>query len=126
MITEIRQFSECHLEWGAAIRKVQTRQELLGVCAHFSHLVHDAFVVVEKMTDSEFNLDWLPGFKLECLGNMSAGTEWNKKYACVMFPEIISKVGLMAMEANIPFGMAYNIFQTRSNFKCPIPYIDKE
>ena len=124
MITEITRYSECHIDWANAIKQAQTREQLLQVCLDFGDLAKDAFRVVEKMTDTEFKHEWKPGFRMEC-STISAGS-WNKKYGCVMFPEAILNVGTMAVQANISFGMAYNIFQQRSNFKCSIPYIDKE
>lgn len=117
----VHQLSECHIDWADEVKQAQTKEQLLEVCNKFEGLALDALATVSRMTDLEFSNNWLPGFRME-QKNISAGTAWNRVYGCVMYPDVIAKVGLYCLKANIPFGLAYEIMISRGGIKCTVPY----
>ncbi len=124
MITEITPFSECHIDWGHAVHRCRTRQQLLEACKHFGELVTDAQSAVEKMSDTEFEKEWLPGFRMEVQGSISPGKLWLQRYGCIMMPNHIATVGLVATNGKMPFGLAYGLLKEHNKIKCSIPFVE--
>jgi hypothetical protein len=81
-------------------------EELRKVVDSFAHVAADAGAVVWSMSPEDF-AGFRAGLELERSG-VYAGAAWGARYDSVMMPTIMFNVALVAIEFNVPWGLAFN------------------
>ncbi len=95
-------------DYSDALRKVRNYTELLGLVNQYQAIAGDAVEAVQAgLTDPDaFWNDFLEGHAKEMRGEYS-GDEWAERFGMIPMPEIIMRVGLIAVHFGVPWGCAF-------------------
>ena len=102
---DIHYTSEPEKEYVTGLGKCKSLGELVLLTEKFKRIANDAFLVAQKMTESDF-AEFVVGIKKERRGQF-AGEDFSDKYGVVMIPETMIRVGLIAQQFMVPFGCAF-------------------
>ncbi len=95
-------------DYSDSLRKVHNFTELLGLVNQYQAIAGDATEAVRTgLTDPEaFWHDFSEGHAKEMRGEYS-GDEWVARFGMIVMPEIIMRVGLIALHFGAPWGCAF-------------------
>jgi hypothetical protein len=109
--TEVRSYivigytSETPQDYSAGLSKCKTLGQLREHVQTYRRVADDAWQIVKDMEQPAF-LELLSGLRKERKGEF-AGEEWAEKYMNIMLPEILFRVGAVAVQYGTPWGCAY-------------------
>jgi hypothetical protein len=104
-MTPITYISEQPKDWAEGLNHCETLAQLRDYALAWRMLCPDAYQIVEKMSDQDFD-QWQDGLKKERKGRF-AGDEFAIKFDAVLLPETLFRVSIVAMQCHVPWGCAY-------------------
>lgn len=92
-------------EYGVAIDRAASIRDLREAVQKFRRFANDACKVVSKMDDEGWRA-FKKGLRLERKGKF-AGEDWAEKYGAVLMPEVMFRIGILAVKFHVPWGCAF-------------------
>jgi hypothetical protein len=102
---KIGYLSECDKDYCRLVGVQKTLKKLRKFIRSYEVIAADALEVVDKMTEDDF-VEWFAGVTLE-KKKQFAGEQFVIKYGAVLLPAVILRIGIIAHEFGVPFGVAY-------------------
>jgi len=105
MGVHVRYLDETFNEYGEALDRAKSLDDLREVVTQYRRFAYDAVRLVAKMKANEWPA-FKKGLRLERKGKF-AGEDFAKKYGAVLMPEVMFKVGMIAHQFHVPWGCAF-------------------
>ena len=93
-------------EYGKALDKAKSLDELRSVVRRYAEVAYDAMLAVDEWTTDDFD-DWRHALSKERKGKFM-GDKFAERFSCVLMPEAMFKVAIVASEFHVPWGLAYH------------------
>jgi len=97
---------EPYTDYGKAIDDATTLTALMNTMVIWRWIANDAMLIVARMDQKDF-VEFREGLALERESKF-AGEAWAKRFAAITMPEMMIRVGAVAGNYGVPWGLAFN------------------
>lgn len=106
-VQTIRYIDEPDVDYKQGLDKAETYTQLLAHGAHYATLFPDAYEQISRMGSKDGWFDhFRVGLKAERRGKFS-GEAWMKEFGAILLPAMLIRVGEVAIQFKVPFGLAF-------------------
>jgi folate-dependent tRNA-U54 methylase TrmFO/GidA len=105
MSIEITYRSQADQDYSRLLPLQKSLKALRSFTKRYDKIAADAHEAAMRMTEEEFP-KFREGVTKEKSGEF-AGVEFMEKWGCILLPEVLMQVGLIAHQFGAPFGVAY-------------------
>lgn len=105
MSEHVGYLSETFADYNHCIDDAMTVCDIRECTVKFRRFADDAYRAASKMKESEWKF-FRKGLREERKGKF-AGNEWAAKYGAILLPEVMMRIGMLAVQFHVPWGCAF-------------------
>jgi len=107
-VKAVTYLSECDKEYISELNQCDSLAKLVAHTVKWKPIANDAYEIACYMNYTDW-YEFEKGYALEKKNRVhGAGLEWQEKYAAIVLPEILLRVSVIAVQFQVPWGLAFH------------------